>query len=187
MTTQAFRLLPPSRDLLPGYREALRRGWSPNNLRDVSAEDLAASAADPDGFLAILRGEATGTILLPDGRAVPRLPGVTRWMWDGDFCGSINLRHVPGRQDLPAHVSGHVGYAVVPWKRGRGYATRALGLMLPIAAERGLAWLDATVDPENHASRRVLVAHGGREIGPQGPADRRTAQRTLFRVPTGLG
>jgi predicted acetyltransferase len=177
---QAFRLLPPAIDLLPGYADALARGWSPNNFRDVSQEESAAIAADPLRFLAELRGEAPGTVRLADGRSVPRLPGATRWMWDGEFCGSINLRHVPGSQDLPPHVSGHVGYAVVPWKRRRGHATRALGAMLPLAAALGLEWLDATADPANEASVRVLRAHGGIEVGAKGAA-------IMFRVPVRRG
>jgi len=48
---------------------------------------------------------------------VPRLPGRVLWVWDGEFCGVINLRFVPGTLDLPPHVSGHAGYAIVPWKR----------------------------------------------------------------------
>jgi predicted acetyltransferase len=131
----------------------------------------------------VLRGEAGGTVRLPDGRDVPRLPGATRWMWDGEFCGAINLRHMPGSQDLPPHVSGHVGYAVVPWKRGRGYAIRALGLVLPLAASLGLRWLDATCAPANHASRRVLIANGAVEIGCA-PARTTLGEETLlFRIP----
>ena len=33
--------------------------------------------------------EAKGPpVILPDGRTVPRLPGYSRWMWDGEFCGA---------------------------------------------------------------------------------------------------
>ena len=39
---------------LPAYTAALQRGWSPNTTRDVCAEQLAAIAADADGFLARL-------------------------------------------------------------------------------------------------------------------------------------
>jgi predicted acetyltransferase len=180
---QALRLLPPALDLLDGYSDALRRGWSANNLRDTSTEELAAIAAGPERFLAVLRGEVSGSVLLPDGRDVPRLPGFTRWMWDGEFCGAVNLRYLPGRQDLPAHVTGHVGYAVVPWKRRRGYATQALGVLLPLAAAVGLGWLDATVDPDNEPSRRVLLAHGATQIGTHGSADGQGGQRLLFRIP----
>ena len=82
-------------------------------------------------------------------------------MWDGEFCGSIGLRWRQGSNDLPPHCLGHVGYAVVPWKERRGYATRALALMLPLARARGLAYLDLTTDPDNVPSQRVILANGG--------------------------
>ena len=53
-----------------------------------------------------------------------------RWLWDGVFCGNILLGWASGTEALPPHGLGHIGYAVVPWKRRRGYATRALGEML---------------------------------------------------------
>ena len=63
-----------------------------------------------------------GPITLPDGTQVARLPGFVRWMWDGEFCGQIGFRWQFGTEALPPHCLGHIGYAVVPWKR-RG-ATR---------------------------------------------------------------
>jgi predicted acetyltransferase len=45
-------------------------------------------------------------------------------MWDGDFAGAINLRWQPGTAELPPHCLGHIGYGVVPWKRGRCEAFR---------------------------------------------------------------
>ena len=98
---------------------------------------------------------------LPDGSTVPRLPGFRLWMWDGEFCGSIELRWQAGTTDLPAYCLGHIGYSVVPWKRRRGYATQALRLMLPMARERGLVHVDLTTDPDNVASQRVILANGG--------------------------
>jgi len=49
----------------------------------------------------------------------------------------------------------------VPWKQGRGYAKRALGLMLGHARDEGLAQVVITTDPGNMASRRVIEANGG--------------------------
>jgi len=89
---------------------------------------------------------------------VPRLPGFRRWMWDGAFCGSIGLRWQPGTSELPPHVLGHVGYAVVPWKRGRGYAKRALALMLIEARGAGLTFVYVTARPDNVASHAVIRA-----------------------------
>jgi predicted acetyltransferase len=158
-----IELLQPARTLLSGYTDALGKGWSPNNVRDVSQEHLAEIAADPDAFLAgLLRQD--GTITLPDGQIVPRLPSITRWMWDGAFCGSIGLRWQPGTNALPPHTLGHIGYAVVPWKRGRGYATAALGLILPHARAAGLTRLEITTEPDNTASQSVITKNGGRLV-----------------------
>jgi predicted acetyltransferase len=92
---------------------------------------------------------------------VPRLPGFTRWILDGGFCGVIHFRWQPGGDELPAHVLGHVGYQIVPWRRREGQATRALGLLLPEVAALGLPWVEITTDPDNHASIWVIEANGG--------------------------
>lgn len=157
-------LVTPAREYLDGYADALRRGWSPDNMRpEAGHEELAAIGRDAQAFVASLVDvQATGApITLPDGSRVPRLPGYRLWMWDGEFAGSIGLRWQPGTSDLPPHVLGHIGYAVVPWKRGRGYATEALRLMLVRAQAQGLAFVHITTDPDNLASRRVIEANGG--------------------------
>ena len=66
-----------------------------------------------------------------------------------------------GTEALPPHCPGHIGYAVVPWKRRRGYATAALRAIMPEASAEGLAWVEITTDPDNVASRRVIEANGG--------------------------
>ncbi|MGH9309549.1 MAG: GNAT family N-acetyltransferase [Vicinamibacterales bacterium] len=160
-----MQLVWPGREHLPGYVTALERGWSADNLRQAEAarEELARIAADPDAFLASLidRGGAGEPIVLPDGTRVPRLPGYRRWMWDGEFCGSIGLRWQPGTEALPPYCLGHIGYAVVPWKRGRGHATQALRELLRDARAEGLRYVEITTLPANLPSQRVIQANGG--------------------------
>jgi predicted acetyltransferase len=180
-------LVRPARRHLASYEAALRRGWSPDNVspRKTAEAQLARIAADPEGFLAEfdLREPRDATIELPDGTLVPRLPGFTRWIWDGELAGSLNLRWLPGTSALPPHLLGHVGYAVVPWKRRRGYATRALGLLLDDARAVGLDRIEITTDPDNLASRRVIEANGGQfvERGPK-PAAYGEGDQLRFRI-----
>ncbi len=146
---------------LPAYAAALERAWSPNTTRDVCAEQLAAIASDPDGFLARLIDPEGGTTITATGETVPLLPGTTRWIWAEGFCGAINLRFQRGTTELPPTVSGHVGYSVVPWRQREGHGTTALRLMLPIAAAAGLPSVVITCNTDNAGSRRIIEANGG--------------------------
>jgi predicted acetyltransferase len=169
-----MQLVAPAHRYLPGVVDALQRGWSPSTETDLSAELLARIAADPQDVIDELddRDPAGRTVTLPDGTLVPRLPGITRWLWDGEFAGSINARWAPGTPELPPHVLGHVGYTVVPWKQRRGYATAALGLFLVEVAEVGLPYVEITTNADNVASQRVITANGGVLVGEfdKGPA-----------------
>ena len=160
----AMELVWPAAEYLRSYCAALEQGWSPNNLRaEVAQEELAAIRQNPDAYferIVNLKGGGA-PVKLPDGSEVPRMPGYRKWMWDGDFCGSIQLRWLEGTSALPEYCLGHIGYGVVPWKRGRGYATRALGLMLREARARQLPFVELTTQPDNIASQKVIRANGG--------------------------
>jgi predicted acetyltransferase len=163
-----FSLVRPSLARLAAYEAALRSGWSPDNIRGKTEADrqLAEIAQDRAAFVAGLDDpEAQGRPLVsPEGTVFPRLPGFSLWIWDGDFCGAINLRWRPGGSSLPDHVLGHIGYAVVPWKRGAGAATAALRLILPEARVRGLDHVLLSTDADNLASQRVILNNAGYEV-----------------------
>lgn len=165
-----MKLIVPAPSHLDSYCDALRRGWSPNTVRpEVAGEELAAIAADAEGFLRWKSDlDRDGPpIRQADGSTKQRLPGFSRWIWDGDFCGSINFRWQPGTTDLPPTVLGHIGYTVVPWKRRHGYATEALTQLLAELDQLDLVdltFVEVTTDDDNVASQRVIERNGGRLV-----------------------
>jgi len=74
--------------------------------------------------------------------------------------GGIHLRHRLTRslRDL----GGHIGYAVRPSHRRKGYGTEMLRLVLAEARGRGLRRVMVTCDADNVASARVIENNGGR-------------------------
>lgn len=160
-------LLKPSIDRLPSYVAALREGWSPDNLRPEAAqEQIDIISVDAEGFVSDLDGlpAKTGTVTLTDGSKVPQLPSYKRWIWADALCGHLTLRLQPGTEKLPATCSGHIGYAVAPWRQGEGLATAALVGILPEATAVGLRYADFTTRRENPASIRVIEEGGGRLV-----------------------
>ena len=162
---QPLHLARPAPRHLVSYTAALEQGWSPDSLRGPEAahEELERLRRDPHAYLErMVDRQAEGpSVMLPDGSSVARIPGYRHWLWDGEFCGVIGFRWLSGTTDLPPHCLGHIGYSVVPWKRRRGHATRALAALLPLVHAERLPWVELTTDPDNMASRRVIETNGG--------------------------
>jgi predicted acetyltransferase len=159
-----IQIISPNMDLLPSYLAALERNWTSNADSDAEGASrlVARIKRDPEAFLASLSNlQGKGSpITLEDGSSVPRIPFVRHWIWDGEYAGDINLRWQPGTSELPSYVLGHVGYAVVPWKRGADYASIAIRLLMPVARGLNLDWLDISMDAANIASRRTAEKAG---------------------------
>ncbi len=176
----------PTRELLPDYSDALQRGWSPDNIRPETAlKQLAAIENDPDAFIASLEDrEAKGPpVKLPDGSTINRLPSFRRWIWKDGFAGTVGLRWQPGTDDLPPMIHGHIGYAVVPWRRREGLATEGLREMLSEARAVGLTRVDLTTDQENTASIGVIEKLGGvRVTHAERPAAAGEGSELLYRI-----
>ncbi|MEO1153435.1 MAG: GNAT family N-acetyltransferase [Pseudomonadota bacterium] len=179
-------LCEPTADHLPGYVAALEQGWSPDNLRpEAAAEQLASIREDSAAFLS-RQSDPDGKgppVTMPDGSVVPRLPSFRRWIMRDGFAGSIGLRWQPGTEDLPPTCLGHIGYAVVPWRRREGLASTALIALLPDARAVGLRHVDLTTDHDNPASIRVIEKAGGLFVGDiTAPPQLGGGSHLLFRI-----
>ena len=159
-----MKLLKPDIAHIADYVSALRRGWSPDNLiPEAAQEQINSIERDAASFVSRLddpKAQA-GPVTLPDGSKAKRLPGIRRWIWDGEFCGHIGFRWAPGTEELPANCSGHIGYGVVPWRQGEGLASAALVAVLPEAKAVNLRYVEITTSPDNPASVRVIEKAGG--------------------------
>lgn len=78
---------------------------------------------------------------------------------DGGLVGSVSVRH--RLNERLATVGGHIGYAVRPAFRRRGFATEMLRQSLVVAREVGLTRALLTCDDDNAASAAVIERCGG--------------------------
>jgi RimJ/RimL family protein N-acetyltransferase len=137
---------------VPNDAAVLRDGDADRELRrrfDFPA-DFAPSLAHSDEVIARWQAErAAGT----------RFPYAVRSAATNELLGGCELRPLgPG--------SANVSYWTYPSHRRRGVAKRALRLACETAfTEFGFRTLEALIEPDNAASRRVALANGFVEIG----------------------
>ncbi len=113
---------------------------------------------DPDAFAAWVgmlldheRGEN-----LPD----ELVASTTRWVdVDGRLVGFVSVRHE--LNEFLRELGGHIGYAIRPSERQRGYATAATALALDECRRLGIHRVLVTCDDDNVASARVIERNGG--------------------------
>ncbi len=78
----------------------------------------------------------------------------------GEIVGRASIRHE--LNDFLARQGGHIGYAVRPEHRRRGYATEILRQSLIIARAAGVDRALLICDEDNAGSRAVIEACGGK-------------------------
>ncbi len=78
---------------------------------------------------------------------------------EGTIVGRTSIRHRLTERLLL--IGGHIGYAVLPDYRGRGYATEILRQSLVIARSYDIAPVLVTCDEDNTPSARTIERCGG--------------------------
>lgn len=150
----------PRPDLGRSFIAALEEGFQFGDGKTKSALEIAAIEAGLAPYLALLNLQG-GTVALPSGLEVERMPHSQLWLTDGaNFLGTFNIRY-----RLSAALrfrGGHIGYTIPPGRRGRGLATAGLKLMLDHARAAGIGRALLTCADTNLASATVIERNGGR-------------------------
>ena len=82
------------------------------------------------------------------------------WLVKGSkFIGRLSLRHQ--LNDSLLRLGGHIGYAIRPNERKKGYGTKMLKLGLVEAKKMGIKRVLVTCKSWNTASRKVIESNGG--------------------------
>ena len=169
-----LRLVPPDPRYQGSYLEALEELAAEGNAHYLDlvlpaepgfpgASFSLQSLADPATFEEFCT--YTAALAEPDtARPAGWVTTTHLWMIADDagedvVVGRVSLRHALTPWLL--EVGGHIGYAVRPSARRRGYATAALAQMLDVAAAHGIDPVLVTCDDDNIASRKVIEANGG--------------------------
>jgi predicted acetyltransferase len=143
-------------------------------LRETPTDWLGPASEDFDAFVEVRRGVQTRW----------GVPSTIFWYVSGEYyLGTLVIRHELTPELLQA--GGHIGYHVVaPWRR-QGHATRMLAAGLVECERLGLDRVLLSCDPDNEASRKVILANGGVPDGRQRGEDRFWV--TLQRKAAGAG
>jgi predicted acetyltransferase len=153
-------LVPPSArhaaSSIAALREGFRRGLQPITPEERIVEIGAGFAR----YLAEITNQS-GTIKLPNGEIVPKVPFSLLWLAEGEeFIGEISIRHRLNAWLL--QEGGHVGYGIRPGRQGRGYGKLILKLGLEVCRHLGIERALVTCKDDNLPSARIIEANGGR-------------------------
>ena len=147
-------------------------------LRPWHDNDIEAALAGHDETIAHWFGSET-VILSPEVQraAVERWragwaagPGLANFVvdHDGEVVGSVEVRVLDGGDGRAGGSTGELSWTLYAGHRRRGYATRAVRLLIDFALDDhglGLTRVQARVEPGNEASLRVATRSGLRREG----------------------
>lgn len=153
MLPSRVRLVRPNVKYKKSFMEAL--GEFKSDKMFNSESEHTASLVDFESFVGRLLKNAKGKDL-PKGY----VPDSHFWLVRGNkYLGRVSIRH----KLIPAlkKRGGHIGYAVRPSERNKGYGSLILKLALKKARLLGIKKALLTCDKTNEYSRKIIEKNGG--------------------------
>ena len=93
-------------------------------------------------------------------RELNKVPETEYWLiHEGEYIGRLSVRHELNEE--LRERGGHIGYAIRPSEREKGYGKKALELGLAEARKLGLDKVLITCDSTNIGSRKIIESHNG--------------------------
>jgi predicted acetyltransferase len=152
-------LVRPSPRYARSYVAALREGFRRGAPEPLSERRLRQIEADFAGYVLAITDQR-GSIRLPTGQIVPKVPFSVHWLVEGDeFIGEAQIRH--RLNEYLIREGGHVGYGIRPSRRRQGYGRLILALALEECRRLDIRRVLVTCLEDNVASARIIEANGG--------------------------
>jgi len=98
---------------------------------------------------------------------------------DGEIIGLASIRHK--LNEFLKREGGHIGYEIVPSKRGKGYGNKILELSLGKARDLGLKKVLVACDDSNTASWKIMEKNGGK-LNDKIKTERRITRRYWINI-----
>jgi predicted acetyltransferase len=137
------------------YRESYLEAMAEFRADDPVSDEYGVTAEGFDAHLARLADDARGRNLVG-----PRVPSTEWWLVEGGrWIGDVSIRH--WLNEKLEHMGGHIGYAIRPTERGKGYGNLVMELGMVKARELGIARALLTCDDGNAPSIHIIERHGG--------------------------
>jgi len=140
---------------IPAHRH--RRAWKQYQQELLTAGELKGRQKSYGAFLR-QRKRFSSEKTVPKGY-VPDTYYFLMYGTKNKILGRVSIRH--RLNDNLLQRGGHIGYAVAPSERRKGYATEQLRLALEKCREMGIGPVLITCHKENIASASVIQKNGG--------------------------
>jgi predicted acetyltransferase len=138
--------------LLEALKEFKEDGVHARNFMHLEYEELDKNF---DSYVQKTLSRSSGENL-PEGF----VPDTILWLVEGDkFIGETSIRHE--LNDRLKKIGGHIGYAIRPSERRKGYGNLILKLSLEETKKLGIDKVLITCEPTNIGSKKIIENNGG--------------------------